>query len=228
MPLFQRTITTLATCLAAALAYALGLTYAISAFRRHCHLEYLDTSQHHQAGLPALYVDLAGLYRKSLPFSFFDSTFGHWSLYRSLCSLRLSIGLADRHHAKYGAGSPISWLSSLLPGALAQWTCSLFNWTSLPSLATYMPSIIAMIDHYYDVVEDQLKKILIVLRNFLRRDGRNDARLIKELDGILEDALNGPSGPPLSPNQLPYSLLGNARGKTIFCEIWQKTPTVVS
>ena len=32
MPLFQRTIKlTLATCLAAALAYALGLTYAISA-----------------------------------------------------------------------------------------------------------------------------------------------------------------------------------------------------
>ena len=71
MPLFQRTIKlTLATCLAVALAYALGLTYAISAWR-HCHLEYLGyTSQHHQAGLPALYVNLAALAIGSLAFSF--------------------------------------------------------------------------------------------------------------------------------------------------------------
>ena len=31
---------------------------------------------------------------------------------------------------------------------------------------------------------------MVVLRNYLVRDGRNDARFIKELDGILKDALN--------------------------------------
>ena len=47
------------------------------------------------------------------------------------------------------------------------------------------------IDHYHDVVEDQPKKILGRFAEFLGKgDGRNDARLIKELDGILEDALN--------------------------------------
>ena len=53
-----------------------------------------------------------------------------------------------------------------------------------------MPSNQGAIDHYHDVVEDQLKKILGRFAEFLGKgDGRNDARLIKELDGILKDAL---------------------------------------
>ena len=47
----------------------------------------------------------------------------------------------------------------------------------------------AAIDHYHDVVEDQLKKILGRFAELLGKgDGRNDARLIKELDDILQDA----------------------------------------
>ena len=64
--------------------------------------------------------------------------------------------------------------------------------TSFALLANlYMPSNQAAIDHYHDVVEDQLKKILARFAELLGKgDGRNDARLIKELDGILKDALN--------------------------------------
>ncbi|MDU2267669.1 MAG: aromatic acid exporter family protein, partial [Streptococcus salivarius] len=64
--------------------------------------------------------------------------------------------------------------------------------TSFALLANlYMPSHQAAIDHYHDVVEDQLKKILARFAELLGKgDGRNDARLIKELDSILKDALN--------------------------------------
>ena len=79
MPLFQRTIKlTLATCLAAALAYALGLTYAIS------------------AGVIAI-LSISDTRRSTIKQAYQPLDTG--SLYRSLCSLCLSNGLADRHHA---------------------------------------------------------------------------------------------------------------------------------
>lgn len=108
MPLFQRTIKlTLATCLAAALAYALGLTYAISAGV----IAILSISDTRRSTIKQAYQrfmsTLLALAIGSLAFSFFwIQPLGTGSLYRSLCSLRLSIGLADRHHAKYGAGHP--------------------------------------------------------------------------------------------------------------------------
>ena len=79
MPLFQRTIKlTLATCLAAALAYALGLTYAISAGVIAI-LSILDTrrstiKQAYQRFMSTLLALAIG----SLAFSFFG--FNLWAL----------------------------------------------------------------------------------------------------------------------------------------------------
>ena len=81
MPLFQRTIKlTLATCLAAALAYALGLTYAIS------------------AGVIAI-LSISDTRRSTIKQAYQRFMSGTGSLYRSLCSMCLSNGMADRHHA---------------------------------------------------------------------------------------------------------------------------------
>lgn len=89
MPLFQRTIKlTLATCLAAALAYALGLTYAISAGV----IAILSISDTRRSTIKQAYQrfmsTLLALAIGSLAFSFLDSTFGHWE------SLSLSMFLA--------------------------------------------------------------------------------------------------------------------------------------
>ena len=79
MPLFQRTIKlTLATCLAAALAYALGLTYAISAGV----IAILSISDTRRSTIKQAYQrfmsTLLALAIGSLAFSFLDSTSGHW------------------------------------------------------------------------------------------------------------------------------------------------------
>ena len=100
MPLFQRTIKlTLATCLAAALAYALGLTYAISAGV----IAILSISDTRRSTIKQAYQrfmsTLLALAIGSLAFSFFwIQPLGTGSFYRSLCSWCLSIGLADRYH----------------------------------------------------------------------------------------------------------------------------------
>ena len=53
-----------------------------------------------------------------------------------------------------------------------------------------MPSRQQEIDSYHEQVEEQLKKILLRFEYFLKSgDGRNDAALIKELDKILQQAL---------------------------------------
>ena len=108
MPLFQRTIKlTLATCLAAALAYALGLTYAISAGV----IAVLSISDTRRSTIKQAYQrfmsTLLALAIGSLAFFLFRiQPLDTGSLYRSLCPVCLPIGLADRHHAKHGAGHP--------------------------------------------------------------------------------------------------------------------------
>ena len=74
-----------------------------------------------------------------------------------------------------------------------------------------MPSRQQEIESYHEQVEEQLKKILLRFEYFLKSgDGRNDAALIKELDKILQQALQlvyrGPLQPSLSSDQLPYPL----------------------
>ncbi len=106
--------------------------------------------------------------------------------------------------------------------------------TSFALLANlYMPSNQAAIDHYHDVVEDQLKKILGRFAELLGKgDGRNDARFIKELDGILKDALNlvylDHSNHLFTKPTTTFTTSKCASAKTTSCGIWQKTSTAVS
>ena len=76
MPLFQRTIKlTLATCLAAALAYALGLTYAISAGV----IAILSISDTRRSTIKQAYQRfMSTLLALVSLFPFLDSTSGHW------------------------------------------------------------------------------------------------------------------------------------------------------
>ena len=76
MPLFQRTIKlTLATCLAAALAYALGLTYAISAGV----IAILSISDTRRSTIKQAYQRfMSTLLSEVSLFPFLVSTSGHW------------------------------------------------------------------------------------------------------------------------------------------------------
>ncbi len=88
-----------------------------------------------------------------------------------------------------------------------------------------MPSNQAAIDHYHDVVEDQLKKIL---GRFAELLGKGMVAmmlgLIVELDSILQDALNlvylDHSNPSFTKPTTIFTTSKCASGKTIFCEIW--------
>ena len=54
----------------------------------------------------------------------------------------------------------------------------------------YMPSREEEISHYYTLVEEKLKNILLRFNYYLSRgDGRNKAQLVDELDNLLEEAL---------------------------------------
>ena len=54
----------------------------------------------------------------------------------------------------------------------------------------YMPSREEEISHYYTLVEEKLKNILLRFNYYLSRgDGRNKAQLVDELDRLLEEAL---------------------------------------
>ena len=54
----------------------------------------------------------------------------------------------------------------------------------------YMPSREEEISHYYTLVEEKLKNILLRFNYYLSRgDGRNKAQLVDELDSLLEEAL---------------------------------------
>ena len=194
MPLFQRTIKlTLATCLAAALAYALGLTYAISAGV----IAILSISDTRRSTIKQAYQrfmsTLLALAIGSLTFSFLG--FNLWALG---VFIALYVPCAFLLGWQIGITPSTVLVTHLLIEQSTSWGLLLNELalfligTSFALLANlYMPSNQAAIDHYHDVVEDQLKKILGRFAEFLGKgDGRNDARLIKELDGILKDALN--------------------------------------
>lgn len=54
----------------------------------------------------------------------------------------------------------------------------------------YMPSREEEISHYYTLVEEKLKNILLRFNYYLSRgDGRNKAQLVDELDSLLKEAL---------------------------------------
>ena len=194
MPLFQRTIKlTLATCLAAALAYALGLTYAISAGV----IAILSVSDTRRSTIKQAYQrfmsTLLALVIGSLAFSFFG--FNLWALG---VFIALYAPCAFLMGWQIGITPSTVLVTHLLIEQSTSWGLLLNELalfligTSFALLANlYMPSNQAAINHYHDVVEDQLKKILCRFAELLGKgDGRNDARLIKELDGILKDALN--------------------------------------
>lgn len=193
MPLFQRTIKlALATCLAAALASTLGLTYAISAGI----IAILSVSDTRRSTLRLAYnrfmSTLLALTVGSLAFLIFG--FNLWALgiyimiYVPLAYLwGWEIGITPStvlvtHLLMEGSTS-----FALLGNEMAVFLIG----TTFAFLANlYMPSQQREIDHYHMIVEDQLKKILYRFEHFLGQgDGRNDASLIKELDGILDDAL---------------------------------------
>ena len=194
MPLFQRTIKlTLATCLAAALAYALGLTYAISAGV----IAILSISDTRRSTIKQAYQrfmsTLLALVIGSIAFSFFG--FNLWALG---VFIALYVPCAFLMGWQIGITPSTVLVTHLLIEQSTSWGLLLNELalfligTSFALLANlYMPSNQAAIDHYHDVVEDQLKKILGRFAELLGKgDGRNDARLIKELDSILKDALN--------------------------------------
>ena len=193
MPLFQRTIKlTLATCLAAALAYALGLTYAISAGV----IAILSISDTRRSTIKQAYQrfmsTLLALVIGSIAFSFFG--FNLWALG---VFIALYVPCAFLMGWQIGITPSTVLVTHLLIEQSTSWGLLLNELalfligTSFALLANlYMPSNQGAIDHY-DVVEDQLKKILGRFAELLGKgDGRNDARLIKELDSILKDALN--------------------------------------
>ncbi len=194
MPLIHRTIKmVLATCLAILLAEFLGLTYATSAGI----IAILSISDTRRSTAKLAYNRfmsmLLALLLGSLAFQILG--FNLWALgfylatYVPLAFLQgWEIGITPSSvlvtHLLLEKSTSIALLGNEV-------TIFLIG-TSFALLANlYMPSNQGAIDHYHNVVEDQLKKILGRFAELLGKgDGRNDARLIKELDGILKDALN--------------------------------------
>lgn len=193
MSLIQRTIKlALATCLAAALASSLGLTYAISAGI----IAILSVSDTRRSTLKLAYnrfmSTILALAIGSLAFILLGYNLWALGLY-----IMIYVPLAYLWGWEIGI-TPSSVLVThlllerstslaLLGNELAVFLIG----TSFALLANlYMPSRQREINHYHQVVEEQLKKILYRFEQFLGEgDGRNDATLIKELDRILEDAL---------------------------------------
>ena len=193
MPLLQRTIKlALATCLAAALASSLELTYAISAGI----IAILSVSDTRRSTLKLAYNRLMStvlaLAIGSLSFIFFGYNLWALGIY-----ILLYVPLAYLWGWEIGITPSSVLVTHLLLEQSTSWAL-LANEMAVFLIGTgfallanlYMPSRQKEIDHYHQVVEDQLKKILHRFEHFLGEgDGRNDAALIKELDQILEDAL---------------------------------------
>lgn len=145
-----------------ALAYALGLTYAISAGVIAI-LSISDTRQrHHQAGLPALYVNLAGPCYRVSPFLFRVQPLGIG------CLLSLSMFLVPFYCWQIGITPSTVLVTHLLIEQSTSWglllneLCSLFNWNQLCPAGQSLYAFESGDDHYHDVVEDQLKRSLVV------------------------------------------------------------------
>lgn len=193
MSLLQRTIKlTLATCLAAWLADFLGLTYSTSAGIIAI-LSISDTrrSTAKLAGNRFLSTLLA-LDIGSLAFHFLGFNLGALALY-----IAVYVPLAFRLGWEIGITPSTVLVTHLLLEKSISWpllsnelTLFLIG-TSFALLANlYMPSRQQEINSYHEQVKEQLKKILLRFEYFLKSgDGRNDATLIKELDDILQEAL---------------------------------------
>lgn len=193
MSLLQRTIKlTLATCLAAWLADFLGLTYSTSAGIIAI-LSISDTrrSTAKLAGNRFLSTLLA-LAIGSLAFHFLGFNLGALALY-----IAVYVPLAFRLGWEIGITPSTVLVTHLLLEKTISWlllgnelTLFLIG-TSFALLANlYMPSRQQEINSYHEQVKEQLKKILLRFEYFLKSgDGQNDATLIKELDTILQQAL---------------------------------------
>ena len=193
MSLLQRTIKlVLATCLAAWLADFLGLAYSTSAGIIAI-LSVTDTrrSTAKLAGNRFLSTLLA-LAIGSLAFHFLGFHLGALAIY-----IAIYVPLAFRLGWEIGITPSTGLVTHLLLEKSTSWSL-LGNELALFLIGTgfallanlYMPSRQQEIDSYHEQVEEQLKKILLRFEYFLKAgDGRNDAALIKELDKILQQAL---------------------------------------
>ena len=193
MSLLQRTIKlVLATCLAAWLADFLGLAYSTSAGIIAI-LSVTDTrrSTAKLAGNRFLSTLLA-LAIGSLAFHFLGFHLGALAIY-----IVVYVPLAFRLGWEIGITPSTVLVTHLLLEKSTSWSL-LGNELALFLIGTgfallanlYMPSRQQEIDSYHGQVEEQLKKILLRFEYFLTSgDGRNDAALIKELDKVLQQAL---------------------------------------
>ena len=193
MSLLQRTIKlVLATCLAAWLADFLGLAYSTSAGIIAI-LSVTDTrrSTAKLAGNRFLSTLLA-LAIGSLAFHFLGFHLGALAIY-----IAIYVPLAFRLGWEIGITPSTVLVTHLLLEKSTSWSL-LGNELALFLIGTgfallanlYMPSRQQEIDSYHEQVEEQLKKILLRFEYFLKAgDGRNDAALIKELDKVLQQAL---------------------------------------
>ena len=193
MSLLQRTIKlVLATCLAAWLADFFGLAYSTSAGIIAI-LSVTDTrrSTAKLAGNRFLSTLLA-LAVGSLAFHFLGFHLGALAIY-----IAIYVPLAFRLGWEIGITPSTVLVTHLLLEKSTSWSL-LGNELALFLIGTgfallanlYMPSRQQEIDSYHEQVEEHLKKILLRFEYFLKSgDGRNDAALIKELDKILQQAL---------------------------------------
>ncbi|KXT77650.1 aromatic acid exporter family protein [Streptococcus sp. DD13] len=194
MPLLHRTIKlALVTCLATGLASLLGMSYAVSAGI----IAILSLSDTRRSTLRLAYArtmsTILALVTGSLVFLLLG--FHLWALgaflllYVPLAYLwgwEIGITPSSVLVTHLFLERSTSWL--LLGNELAIFLIG----TGFALLANlYMPSQQEEIDHYHELVEDQLKKILYRFEGFLGRgDGRNDARLIRELEETLDQAID--------------------------------------
>ena len=193
MSLLQRTIKlVLATYLAAWLADFLGLAYSTSAgIIAILSVTNTRRSTAKLAGNRFLSTLLA-LAIGSLSFHFLGFHLGALAIY-----IAIYVPVAFRLGWDIGITPSTVLVTHLLLEKSTSWSL-LGNELALFLIGTgfallanlYMPSRQQEIDSYHEQVEEQLKKILLRFEYFLKSgDGRNDAALIKELDTILQQAL---------------------------------------
>ncbi|MBP2623629.1 aromatic acid exporter family protein [Streptococcus oricebi] len=193
MSLLQRTIKlTLATIIAIYLAQVLGLSYAPSAGIIAI-LSLLDTRRSSlKAAGKRLLSTLLALALAFISFKLLGFQLLALGLYMALYvplayHFGLELGLAPStvlvtHLLSQKSFSLLLWGNELALFVIGALLALIFN--------SYMPSKQEEIKVYHQLVEEQLKKILLRFQHFLLTgDGSNDAQLIKELDHQLEQAL---------------------------------------
>ena len=193
MSLLQRTIKlVLATYLAAWLADFLGLAYSTSAgIIAILSVTNTRRSTAKLAGNRFLSTLLA-LAIGSLSFHFLGFHLGALAIY-----IAIYVPVAFRLGWEIGITPSTVLVTHLLLEKSTSWSL-LGNELALFLIGTgfallanlYMPSRQQEIDSYHGRLEEELKKIVLRFGYFLKSgDGRNDAALIKELDTILQQAL---------------------------------------